>query len=37
LLKGLFRYRSDPEGKKVYFLFLPWGIGSHVDATKTEG
>lgn len=37
LLKGLFRYRSDPEGKKVFFFFLPWGIGSHVDAAKTEG
>jgi hypothetical protein len=37
LLKGLFRYRSGPEGKKVYFFFLPWGIGSHVAAAKTEG
>jgi hypothetical protein len=37
LLKGLFRYHSSPEGKKVYFLFLPWGIGSQVAAAKTEG
>lgn len=37
LLKGLFRYRSDAEGKKVYLFYLPWGIGSHADAGKTEG
>ena len=37
VLKGLFRYRSDAEGKRVYLFYLPWGIGSHVDAAKTEG
>jgi len=37
LLKGLFRFRSDSEGKRVYLFYLPWGIGSHSDAVKTEG
>ena len=26
LLKGLFRYSTSPQGKKVNFLFLPWGF-----------
>lgn len=37
LLKGLFRYRSDAEGKRVYLFYLPWGVGSHSEAAKTEG
>lgn len=26
LLKGVLRYRGGEEGRKIYFLFLPWGI-----------
>ncbi len=26
LFKGLFRYRSSTEGKKVSLLYLPWGV-----------
>jgi hypothetical protein len=37
LLKGLLRYRSDADGKSIYLFYLPWGIGSHSDAGKTEG
>jgi len=37
LLKGLFRYRSGPDGKKVNLFYLPWGIGWSGEAGSTKG
>lgn len=37
ILKGLFRYRSDAEGKKVYMFYLPWGVGSRAGTESPEG
>jgi len=37
LFKGLLRYRVSPTGKKLYLLYLPWGIGWHNAAGDGEG
>ncbi len=37
LLKGLYRYRSGKEGKKITLLYLPWGFSWGKVARTTPG
>ena len=36
VLKGLARFRSGPEGRKIHLLYLPWGLplGGTVESTE---